>query len=490
VGFKSNREFLRNVSIGAVGTRRVAAVLKQGGYQIIELERYCSSNKIWATKIKRLRVPDLLCLRSGIRIESRGKSSLEVSVSHAVNNPDRAWDKGLRDTDLIAFVKCSPHDDTWTASDRVALFRVGEMRATVAEAGLSRMKSAAEGSEIRLTWPATVPGTAGTVTGVSAERIDTLLSTGRKQTYRLARKSGYFLMPYVTAGDMFSDGDTVIASLMPTLVSTTALSVPQYDFTADLASDQSENVYVAVKALGFLPDQGRHAIPQLENLARTHPDPRIKLEAAASLARLGERTGWELLEETALDLSGDLSYRMETALILAELPFGDSLQLLNAIALSPQHESELRAAAVWGLSSHSDSLTGLLSFISDQDELVAVHAIVGAARLIEPMTLAHVLQSIRDDNREAAGLARAVLSSQCDFIPEALAQLRSAPAVPRRQWLLYLLAAAGRKRCESVIRSTAPDLMTELEFYWTHQADNWTNRLDVADQIDYLEEQS
>ena len=117
MGFKSDREFLRNVSIGAIGTRQVAAVLRRGGFQIIELERYSSSNKIWATKIKRLRVPDLLCLRSGIRIESRGKSSLEVTMSHAVANPDRAWDKGLRDTDLIAFVKCSPRDDSWQASE-------------------------------------------------------------------------------------------------------------------------------------------------------------------------------------------------------------------------------------------------------------------------------------------------------------------------------------------------------------------------------------
>jgi len=43
VGFKSDREFLRNVSIGAVGTRKIAAILRQGGFCIIELERYCST---------------------------------------------------------------------------------------------------------------------------------------------------------------------------------------------------------------------------------------------------------------------------------------------------------------------------------------------------------------------------------------------------------------------------------------------------------------
>ena len=116
MGFKTDREFLRNVSIGALGTRKVAGILNQGGFQIIELERYCTSNKIWATKIKRLRVPDLLCLRTGIRIECRAKSKLEVTMSHAVNNPDRAWDRGLRDDDLVAFIQCEAtewHSFAW-----------------------------------------------------------------------------------------------------------------------------------------------------------------------------------------------------------------------------------------------------------------------------------------------------------------------------------------------------------------------------------------
>ena len=60
-----------------------------------------------------------------------------------------------------------------------------------------------KGSEIRLTWPATVPATPGTVTAVSTDKIETQLSTGRKQTYRLARKGNSTLVPYVVAGDEF-----------------------------------------------------------------------------------------------------------------------------------------------------------------------------------------------------------------------------------------------------------------------------------------------
>ena len=195
MGFKSNREFLRNVSIGAVGTRKIAAILRQGGFRIIELERYCSSNKIWATKIKRLRVPDLLCLESGIRIECRAKADLKITMSHSVNNADRAWDKGLRDNDIVAFIRCWPTDDIWTASDRAALFRVGDMRSTWHLAKQERMKSASEGSEVRVTWPATVPNRAGMVLSVSAESIRAQMSGGRQQSYRLAPRIGQRKLP-------------------------------------------------------------------------------------------------------------------------------------------------------------------------------------------------------------------------------------------------------------------------------------------------------
>ena len=287
MGFKSDREFLRNVSIGAIGTRAVAAILRDGGFRIIELERYCSSNKIWATKIKRLRVPDLLCLKSGIRIECRAKADLKITMSHSVNKPDRAWDSGLRDGDLVAFIHCWPLDDSWRPSQRAWLFRVGDMRDTQGSAKLERMKSAAEGSEVRLTWPATVPKNAGLVTQVSPECIRTALSSGRQQSYRLGRMSqsgSLTLTPNVTAGDTFGDGDTIVASVLPAVTSTSLPNCRQYDFLSDLKSDAAETVYAGVKALGHLPEIAAKSREPLTGVLESSEDGRIRLEAAASLA--------------------------------------------------------------------------------------------------------------------------------------------------------------------------------------------------------------
>jgi len=493
VGFKSDREFLRNVSIGAVGTRRIAAILRQGGFRIIELERYSSSNKIWATKIKRLRVPDLLCLDSGIRIECRAKADLKITMSHAVNNPDRAWDKGLRDNDIVAFIRCWPTDGIWTASDRVALFRVGDMRSTWRLAKQERMKSASEGSEVRVTWPATVPNRAGMVLSVSAESIRAQMSGGRQQSYRLSRESGsgtFHLTPHVNAGDAFGDGDTILASALPAMLPASASPPQRYDFLSDLDSDSTESVYVAAKALGFLPELAAESRSCLTCVMEHSQDGRIRLEAAASLARLGFHEGWDSISRIVSAPDTAREYRMESSLILAEMPDRRSVDLLKGLLEDTSNDSELRAAGAWGLADISTNVesAGLVAHVHDSDEVVAVHAILALSRLVRSDNLEAVLQKVGDDGRQSAGLVRAVLLSRLDSVPDIVRLIRASSG-QRRQWLLYMLACRGRAACSQYLSDQSPELLGGLDFFWTHQVENWTNRLDVADQIDFLREQ-
>ncbi len=89
MAFKVDSSFLRFVTMGALGTRSVMDEMRRAGLKPIELERYSCCNKIWATKVKRLRLPDLLCLRTGLRIEVRAKSKLEIKMSDAPNNAAR-----------------------------------------------------------------------------------------------------------------------------------------------------------------------------------------------------------------------------------------------------------------------------------------------------------------------------------------------------------------------------------------------------------------
>lgn len=106
--FKTDISFLEKISAGATGTARVFEDLKEKGHVPIELERGSMSFKIWkGIKIKRVRVPDILCVKCGKRVESRAKTVLQITMSHSFSDPERGWDFGLTDDDFIAFVKCS-----------------------------------------------------------------------------------------------------------------------------------------------------------------------------------------------------------------------------------------------------------------------------------------------------------------------------------------------------------------------------------------------
>ena len=110
--FKTDESFLEKISIGAIGTQQVFSVLRQLGHQPIELERGSMNYKIWKKfKIKRIRVPDILCVDNGIRIESRAKTNLEISMSHSTSDPNRGWDFGMKDNDYVALVVCEKFGD-------------------------------------------------------------------------------------------------------------------------------------------------------------------------------------------------------------------------------------------------------------------------------------------------------------------------------------------------------------------------------------------
>jgi HEAT repeat protein len=270
-------------------------------------------------------------------------------------------------------------------------------------------------------------------------------------------------------------------------------SVPSsqhYDFLSDLESDSAESVYVAVKALGFLPELAAKSTSRLSHVMEHSPDSRIRLEAAASLARLGYQGGWDSIAKIAGDRETAKEYRMEVALILAEIPDRRSAALLKALMEGTSNDPELRAAGAWGLAEVSTDaeLADIVARVDDSDEVVAMHAILVLSRLIRPDNLDAVLRNVGDDSRRSAGLVRAVLLSRLDFVPDIVRLIRASSG-QRRQWLLYVLACRGRAACGQYLITHSPDLLRELEFFWTHQVENWTNRLDAADQIEFLREQ-
>ena len=82
MAFKEDESFLLFLTMGAVGSAVAWRELEKLGHTIVELDRGGGGNKLWATKLKRQRPPDLLCTRCGTRFEVRAKSNIEIRMSH------------------------------------------------------------------------------------------------------------------------------------------------------------------------------------------------------------------------------------------------------------------------------------------------------------------------------------------------------------------------------------------------------------------------
>lgn len=224
MGFKTDTSFLKFLTMGAEGVRSTLAAMSEAGFQPIELERYCTSNKIWSTKVKRLRLPDIMCVRTGVRVEVRAKSDLKVRMSDAPDNPERRWDGGLRDDDLVAFVACRADDGHIAVIGQPVFFSVADLRESVGITKLGPPKSASEGAERDREWASTVPSDNGEVISVIDKKICTVLASGRRQTYNIKEKH-----PYVTAGDKFVGCASIIAGAVPRLARVEHLRSRRWD---------------------------------------------------------------------------------------------------------------------------------------------------------------------------------------------------------------------------------------------------------------------
>lgn len=403
MGFKEDADFARFVSMGAVATDAVRTDLKRHGHEAIELERFAMSNKVWQTKVKRMRVPDLVCTRCGLRIESRGKSQLGIIVSHS-DAGDRSWDAGMRDDDLYAFLRLDLNQEPIYAS-RPTYFRTRDMRASVAWAKESNRKAISEGSEVTLTWAAWVPSKSGTFIDTDAEgRLVCQWEDGRRTRY-WHWKNWPARKLYVTPGDDIIAGETMIAGLV---AAPQGIGCPGgWDLRAALRGAEPGERYAAVKVAGVT--RRSDLIPDLVPIAEEEHDWRVRLEAQASLARMDASWVKHIIATASTSANSD-DQRIEAVFVLSEIPTDDAASALDAIAADDGRKPrELRAAAVWGLARGVHPCPDLvLPYASDSDEFVALHAIAGLPSIPENL-VSDLIEWLGQDDRRAAAAAQVLL---------------------------------------------------------------------------------
>lgn len=484
MAFKTDSSFLRFLTMGAVGVRSAAQTLREAGFEPIELERYCASNKIWMTKVKRLRLPDLLCVRTGVRIEVRAKSDLKVRMSDAPDNPDRRWDVGLRDDDLVAFVTCDGGPGAVRVVGPPSFLTVGDMRASVGATRLGPPKSASEGAERDREWPTWVPGASGRVATVDAQRIRVEWDQGGGYTYALRGKTAY-LRP----GDAFPGRCALVAGVLPRLASLDQARARRWDPISALGKSDPVDRYAAAKAVPHLPGAQRHAATLAGRIAG-EPDDRVALELAASATRLGSAQGLAHLATTVANHArGDL--RMEAVLILTELGSAEAAEVLSQIAANPALQGEeLRQAATWGLGKAGCHTYGrLLPLLRDADDAVVLHAIVAFGEDTPAAVVDELMELLTDGSprmRSAVSEALRVIGGDVvlqRLVGAAREQTRPSP------WVLATLGRLPSGRVRGVLAGAA-DLAERMEpLQLLSEDENWLRSADAMADLRFLEQQ-
>jgi len=411
MGFKEDADFARYVSMGAVATDAVRKHLRVvHGHEAIELERYAMANKIWQTKVKRLRLPDLLCVRCGRRVESKGKSQLGVVLSHS-EAPDRAWDDGgMRDDDLFAFVRVDVSTDPPTVSNPI-YFRTADLRLMRPHAKESNRKAISEGSEMTLTWTGWIPNKSGRVVEVDEEgRI--LCEWDGGATYRYHQWSKWPQRHlYLEPGAAIVRSETMVAGIVSPVGH---LDCPGDTWDLAVAIDFGDEAdrYAATRTAGVL---GRNdLIDVLAHIADDGvEDWRIRLEALASLARLEPAVWTHRVAQVALDAALTEPHRIESVFVLSEIPTDEAAEALAEVASDPSRPQELRAAALWGLGQGVNPRADLLlPFTVDGEDFVALHAIAGLPSLPDELIPTLVGWLAEADDRRAAVAAQILLRHQ------------------------------------------------------------------------------
>lgn len=485
MGFKEDADFARFVAMSAVGAAVAADVLRERyGHEPIELERYAMANKVWQSKVKRLRLPDLLCTRCGLRIEARAKSKLGIVLSHS-DSPGRRWDDGgMRDSDLFAFMRVESPPGTFPP--RVAepmWFSTAALRASAHHARRSSPKAASEGSEVTMTWPCWVPNNGGTFEKIDEEgRIVWRDDSGARRRYWQWRNWPGPRHNYLHPGETFEPASHIVAGIVE---ATESLACPGNSWNVAAALGDSDDVerLAAIRAVGIDPEhQLAHLLTGIA-LDRTE-DWRVRLEARIALARTDPQRWVPSVAATVND-APDREQSMEAVLALTELPADDAAEALVGIARRIEYHQDVRSAAAWGVGQGAAANPNqLLSLVLDSNPLVAVHA-VSAIDTLTPEMQALLFEWLGDSDQHKAAAAASLLARNkaVDTLLDAYEQ-----GNPTRKWALYALGgmAAAVVRCRADARLTN-ELRAALEPMWLRELD-WLHA-DDDDPLAALDQQ-
>jgi len=445
---KSDVSFLEKISMGAVGTHRAFEHLREQGHNPLELERGSMSFKIWKNiKIKRIIVPDILCVTCGRRIESRAKTTLEISMSHSLSDPERGWDYGLNDSDFVALVICKcvgkrPID--WQDDKLVQYISISDLRSAQKNnlVRLVKPKGAEEGFEARISWPAAVAKSTGIIGSITTDRIQYRRQIDNRMITLSLSKQRLHLKPLVREGDIISENQVLAAVVSVVKEFSCTPKRDQEYYITQLSSPSVSERYTAAKARStFLSERVSKTLVDKINESNEHIY--VRLEAAAGLARHNEEQGWAFINQCLKD--DYLENRREAVIVLGEIRNDTSCQLLCSVLTDSQQHPEIRCGAAWALGELGNKLAlrVLIDSFSAVGESVRKEAARALARLASHFTEEIMDEFPRTTPDKRPGIAWALSKSGRIKLEDLLNALVDEDA---RHWVSYILGTQDQRR--------------------------------------------
>jgi len=496
LALKPDSSFFRKIAVGAVGTRSVCLDLDGRGHQIAELERGSLDTKLWKdVKRKRVRIPDLVCQRCGLRVESRAKTKPDLSMSHSLADEARAWDFGMVDTDCVAFPVCRPTEERfwsagklgkessywhernwvrWQLTGPITYFRVGAFRSTPHTR--TRAKGVTEGSETIVSWNALFSSRTGTVEAVDGSRL-TIRRTadGHLRTCTVPAT----LQIWVSEGQAVEAGQVLASSVRPP--SATELScparLPEDHIAHLLASRERTQRFTGIK-LARLRAEEAYRDPVADLTADEEEDVYVRLEGASFLASVCGLSAMQLFRPYLT--SPDAQTQLEAVIALGETANPEAIELLSGMLGDTSRPYFMRSAAAWSLSRTGarNAAERLVRAFSDVDRNIREEALEGLVS-IGGEAVPLLLAGLREITEQvAAGCAEALRQQQPlpeDVVANLISELHQKE--PSR-WAVWLIAHLPRERVATSIaalQESSPELHYAISLLWSF-VESWIAR--------------